>query len=342
MTRQDTILKLIVEHFIKTAEPVGSKTLVEEYGLQVSTATVRNEMNALEKAGYLEKPHASAGRVPSERGYAYYNEHLKDASTSVQDDVKNAIARVLDEKTKSVEEVLNQSCEILSNLTSLASAVLGSKADVERLVSVQAIPIAEKTATCVFVTSSGYVENKTFVLPEGLNSQNLAKSVEMLSGRLSGTPVGEVPGKMEALKPILLDYLIGNDAVYQAVLEAFVRFASDRMKTYGKQALFGQPEFSEDAEKLKKLIGFLDNPAAVSEAIARGEDIDGVSVSIGGKEGLEDLAIVSAELNLPGSSNASLSVLGPKRMDYARVSAILRYMAAAIDDYFKGSAKKGE
>ncbi len=332
MTRQDLILKLIVEHFIKTAEPVGSNTLVKTYGLTECSATIRKEMGELEKKGLIEKPHASAGRVPSEAGYRYYIDHLK--TQSVQDSVRNAVAKVFDEKTKSVEEVMRQSCEMLSDLTNLATAVLGSKAGEEKLVSVQAIPIAEKTATCLFVTDSGYVENKTFVLQGGLRSVDLQKAVRELSNRLQGTRVGEIPGKMEALRPLLQEYMVGNDAMYEAVLEAFVKFASERMALYGKDALFAQPEFN-DAGKMKRLVGFLDDPEALRGALEEGKDVGGVSVSMGKKEeGLEDLAIVSAEVNLPGNGNASLSVLGPKRMDYARVSAILRYMAKAIDEYF--------
>ena len=114
MTRRDEILKLIVEHFIKTAEPVGSKTLQEVYHLDVSSATIRNEMNALEQDGYLEKTHTSSGRVPSEKGYQYYAEHIRE--TGVDEQAKNALANVLSEKSKSVEEVMKEACEILSHM----------------------------------------------------------------------------------------------------------------------------------------------------------------------------------------------------------------------------------
>lgn len=333
MTREDTILKMIVERYVATGVPVGSKVLVEENGLDCSSATVRNCMADLEKAGYIEKPHTAAGRVPTAKGYRYYMENLK--TSSVEEEVRFAVAKILDEKTKSVEEVMERSCEILSDLTNLASAVLGSKAEEERLVSVQAVPIASKTATCLFVTDTGYVENKTFVLPEGVKAEDLVKGVSLLSSRLSGTPVGEIPEKMEALRPVLRDYLIGNDAIYSAVLEAFVKFAGERMSLYGKKALIDQPEFSHDADKMKRLISFLDDPEALRGVLEKGTDVDGVQVSLGDeKEGLEDLAIVSKEVNIPGNSGASISVLGPKRMDYARISAILKYMAQAIDEYF--------
>jgi heat-inducible transcriptional repressor len=122
MTREDQILKLIVEHFIKTAEPVGSQTLLEVYHLPFSSATIRSEMNSLEKEGYLEKTHTSSGRVPSGKGYTYYVEHLREEN--VDESVKYALSKVLEQKTKSVEEVVKESCEILSHMTNLASVVL--------------------------------------------------------------------------------------------------------------------------------------------------------------------------------------------------------------------------
>lgn len=138
MTRRETILKLIVEHFIKTAQPVGSQTLLDEYKLDCSSATIRNEMNALEKDGYLEKTHTSSGRVPSSDGYRYYVEHLRDER--VDNRFKFALASVLEKRTQSVEEVIEQSCKILSSMTNLASVVLGPKVSEEKLVSVQVIP----------------------------------------------------------------------------------------------------------------------------------------------------------------------------------------------------------
>src|SRR5574344_2485390 len=173
MTRQDEILKLIVEHFIKTAEPVGSKTLQEVYKLEVSSATIRNEMNALEQDGYLEKTHTSSGRVPSEKGYQYYAEHIRE--TSVDEGAKNALANVLSEKSKSVEEVMKESCEILSHMTNLASVVLGPSVQQERLAKVQLIPLSKNSATAVFVTDQGYVENKTFIVDEKLHMEDVEK-----------------------------------------------------------------------------------------------------------------------------------------------------------------------
>ena len=181
LTRSDLILKYIVEYFIKNAEPVGSHTLIEEYQLPYSSATIRNEMSALEKMGYLEKPHTSAGRIPSSKGYEYYCEHLRDKD--VDDQLRYSLQNVLSSKIQSIEEVIKQSCEIISHMTNLVSVVSRSDEELERLASVQLIPINENTITAIFVTDKGYVQNKTFILSENIKSDDIVKTFWCL-GRL--------------------------------------------------------------------------------------------------------------------------------------------------------------
>ena len=143
LNRSDTILKLIVEHFIRHAQPVASQTLIDVYHLPYSSATIRNEMYALEKMGMIEKPHTSAGRVPSTKGYKYYCEYLRDKT--VDESLKYSLQTVLSQKVQSVEEIIKESCEIISHMTNLVSVVMGPEEKVEHLASIQLIPINENT-----------------------------------------------------------------------------------------------------------------------------------------------------------------------------------------------------
>ena len=341
MTRSEEILKLIVEHFIRTAEPVGSKTLLETYKLGVSSATIRAEMNSLEKDGFLEKTHTSSGRVPSSKGYEYYVAHLREER--VDNTVKYAIQSVLDKKAQSVEEVIKRSCEILSNMTNLAVGVLGPKVNHEKLVSIQLIPIGPSTATAVFVTDAGYVENKTFVIDGSISPEDVKKTMSLLSDRLIGTPISELVPKMEAMKPAVTDYVVGQDVIYQALLQAFVQFAGERVSLYGKENLLDHPEFAEDAKKLKKILRLLENPEAMRNA-SGGENGDGAKVSFGPRqEGLDDVAVITADIQIPGQEKTSISLLGPTRMDYEKIMSTLNYVTKSLDDYFaEKSGKKGE
>lgn len=339
MTRRDEILKLIVEYFIKTAEPVGSNNLLTAYKLDVSSATIRNEMNALERDGYLEKTHVSSGRVPTEKGYRYYVENLRGGK--VDEKAKNALATVLAEKTKSVEEVIEESCKILSDMTNLVTVVLGQNVNDERLVSVQIIPLGEETATAVFVTDKGYVESKTFLLQKDARPSDIARTVKLLNDRLSGTPVGQLVEKMESMRPALSDYVVGQELLFDAILASFAKIATQRMESFGKETLYSQPEYSKDAERLKELISFLDDPERIKQVLEMSKmTSSGVNLAIQGTSSTDkDLALLSTKVNVPGGSETALVLLGPSRMDYERVVATLKYFTEEIDEYFLRQTK---
>lgn len=335
MNRRDRILKLIVEHFIKTAQPVGSQTLINEYGLQYSSATIRAEMNALEMDGLLEKTHTSSGRVPSSKGYRYYIDNLREKSVS--DEFKYQMQAILDQKTQSIENVIKESCEILSQMTSLASIVLGPNAKEEKLASVQIIPLSNSSATCVFVTDQGYVENKTFPLSEEVQLGDIEKCVKLLNERLKGTVISDLVPKMEAIRPLLNDYVIDQDVIYQAMLEAFVGFAKDRLNTYGKDNLFEQPEFANDATKIRHLLELFESPEVFREV--EDEQDGDISIRIGGDDD-DDVSIISAKVKIPGKKEGSIAIVGPRRMDYDQVVSSIEYLIDELEKKYSKAERK--
>ncbi|MFA6942819.1 MAG: heat-inducible transcriptional repressor HrcA [Bacilli bacterium] len=337
LSRRELILKYIVEFFIKTATPVGSQTLLDEYDLSYSSATIRNEMNMLESEGFLEKTHTSSGRVPSSKGYRYYVDHLR--GHSVEESVKMQIQTVLEEKTATVEEVIKSSCEILAHMTNLASVVLGPNASEEKLLSIQIIPINANTATAIFVTDQGYVENKTFVIPEKTNVDEVKKCLVILNDRLTGTPISDVIDKMDSLKPMVSDYVIEHTVIYQAFADAFLRFAQDRLSMYGKSSLLNQPEYKNDADKLKRLISLLDNKKQLSELLA---SKDQVSVKIGDADDDKDISVVTAKVRIPGHQPGTIAVMGQTRMDYDRIVSTLEYVVKELEDYFEDFDSESE
>ncbi len=339
MNRREKVLKLIVEDFIKEATPVSSKSLIEKHGLEYSSATIRNEMNALENDGYLEKTHTSSGRVPSSKGYRYYVENLRERS--LDEEFKYNVQAILDSRVQSVEEIIAKSCEILAHMTNLVSVVLGPNAADEHLVSVQLIPISDNSATCVFVTDRGYVENKTFVLDEKTRFEDVETCVKLLNERLKGTPIASLGEKMETIKPLLADYVIERDVIYNVMLEVLVNFAGERLKTYGTKGLFENPEFSNDATKIKKLIDLFNRPEVFREVSASDNNI---SLHIGGEDASdEDVSIVSARVSLPNDHEGNIAIVGPKRMDYGKVVSSLEYLIKILDRRFNhDDDSKGE
>ena len=329
LSRSDTILKYIVEYFIKTAQPVGSHTLIEVYHLNYSSATIRNEMYALEKLGLIEKTHSSSGRVPSAAGYKYYCEKLRD--NEVDEQLKQSLQLVLDQRVKSVEEIIKRSCEILSHMTNLVSVVMGPDEEKEKLASVQLVKISDNTITAIFVTDKGYVENKTFILEGDISTDELVQCMDVLNQRLKGTPVNQLINKMEALKPVLSDYVISHDVVYQALMETFLRFATDRLSLYGREELFNNPEFKQDAEKLERVFKLLGDSSIFKTV----ETTDGgITLNIGDVEGNPDVSMVTAKIKVGEEGEQTLTLLGPTRMDYAKVLSALEYIVNELNKYF--------
>ena len=330
LTRREKLLKLIVEDFIKTAEPVGSNYLIKKYNLSISSATIRNEMNSLEKEGLLEKTHTSSGRVPSINGYRYYIDNLRN--TKIDEKMKNELNRVFSNST-SVEEILKESCEILSHMTNLASVVLGPGADEECLVSMQLIPISQSTVTAIFVTNKGYVENKTFTIHSKYRIEDLKKCIEVLNDRLKGTKVNQLVEKLESIKPILADYMSDYAYLYNALLKTFYDFASSRNgQIYGKENLLTQPEFQNDASELRKLFGLFNNPNELEKIL--GEAETKLLINAGDvEEKYNDVSIVSKDIAVDGEKIGKIAVIGPTRMDYSKVLNSLDYIVNKIMEH---------
>jgi len=330
--RKNKIFKLIVEDFVKTATPVGSNYLIDKYKLPYSSATVRNEMMVLEKDGLLEKMHISGGRVPSTLGYKYYVKFLK--SYSVDYKLKNEL-KVAFDNTKSVEDVLNESCKILSNMTDLVSVYLGPNSIQERLISVQLIPISTTSATAIFVTDRGNVENKTFIFDKSVKIEDMSKTIKLINDRLTGTLITEIPEKLESLEPILKDYVNDYTYIFNSIFKTFLEFASSRSEFYGEENIINQPEFKNDPEELKKIFELFNKPENIIDMLQHPKSEDN-KIDINGTHGnIDDLSIISREIKIPNSDKelGRIAVVGPKRMDYGKVMNALDYVVKEIMNY---------
>lgn len=330
LTRSDLILKYIVEFFIKKAEPIGSKTLIEEYDLPYSSATIRNEMLLLERMGYIEKTHTSSGRVPSSKGYKYYCDHLR--GNNISDELKYSIQQVLNEKSRSVEETIKESCEIISHMTSLVSVVLGPDESKERLASVQMIKVSDTIMTAIFVTDTGFVENKTFKIQNELAGDDIVKCVALLNDRLKGTAICDLKEKMESLRPVLSEYIVDHDVVYQALLQTFLKFANDRMALYGREELFTHREFTSDMEKLQKVFQLIHNTSLLKDLNENSET--DLSVNIGELEDNPEVTILTTKIKTGEKSDSTIALIGPRRMDYDKAMSALEYLSDALNEYF--------
>ncbi len=336
--RKDQVLKCIVDEFIKTGEPVGSKTLIEKYCLDCSSATIRNTMADLEKDGMIEKTHVSSGRVPSAKAYQYYLDHLDSQSlaNSVDMDFQREFQQILSDKNKSVEDVIAKSCEMLSEMTKMATVVLGPKADAECLVSIQLLRLTENTAMGILITDGGHVEKKTFVIPENANVsfQTISETVKTLNDRLTGTKISELETKAKALAP-LIGRMFGKEGslVMEAFLETVLNFARKRFKVFGQRNLLSLPEFQEDKNAFINAMSALEDPNRLEHDLSHQDDLGFVNVGFTNDQ-KGDFAIVSKPID---RKEGSIAIVGPKRMDYKKILSALEYVAYMLDRYFTAS-----
>lgn len=333
--RQLLVFRCIVEEFIETAEPVGSKTLLTKYNLPYSSATIRNDMSYLEEYGYLEKTHTSSGRIPSVEGYRFYVESLEQ--NDVDETIKYQVSSIFQDRGRSMNEIIQESCQILSDLTNLTSVVLGPNAMEDCLQRITLVPIQNNRVTAIIITDHGHVENKVFDLAQTISFEDLQACVQVMNDMLVGTPLGLVASKLDLeVKPILGAKIVEHEVLFKAFLEAFVKFASGDVYFSGKENMLYQPEYN-DVNTLRSIVRAFEN-SQVWKTLTPLSIEEGVSVKIGTDspiEALSDVSVISASFNTKTQGKGSIAVIGPTRMPYEKVVTLVEYISKSIEQAFE-------
>lgn len=328
-SRRIQIFKCIVDDFISTAEPVGSKTLMNKYDLPYSSATIRNDMMILEELGYLEKTHTSSGRVPSIEGYRFYCENLQ--KNSIENCVEYEIQRVFD-SSYNLDEVIKESCDVLANMANLTTVALGPDAKSQTLEHVKIFKIDNHNGVCVFITNTGHTENKNFKFKD-LSIQDIQNCCDIFNDRLKGTKLDEIVEKMESIRPLLQEKILGYEMMYNAFLNAFVKYAKDSIYFSGQSNILYQPEFA-DINKLKRFMNLF-------EEMDNFREIENIStnLALNTVKGtkllwLNDVAVVSSSFKV-NDEEGKLMVVGPSRMDYEKVITMLEFVVNNIENVYR-------
>ena len=332
--RRIEIFKAIVDEYIKTADPVGSKTLQTKYRLPYSSATIRNDMQVLEEMGYLEKTHTSSGRIPSTLGYKFYCENLLKNS-SVDKKMELAIRSAFEASNLNISEAVEQSCRILSEMTNMTAGAIGPDSSLQKLEHLRMFPIDERNAVVVLITSSGHTETKNFRFEDDVPFKDLETCTDVLNRHLKGVPIAELPEKMKELKPTLATVVKRHDLLFTAFVKAFVKFAEENVYFSGKERMLYQPEF-EDITKLKELMSMLDdtsmwrnisNDERALMTTARGAELTWFN----------DVAVVRSTFRVSDSETGQLMVVGPSRMNYEQIVGMLDYVAQMIEKMYRNT-----
>ncbi len=331
--RRIEIFKAIVDEFIKTAEPVGSKALQKKYHLPYSSATIRNDMQVLEEMGYLEKTHTSSGRIPSTLGYKFYCENLLKGS-NIDKRMEVAIRSAFDTTSLNIEEAVHQSCRILSEMTNMTAGAIGPDSSTQKLEHIKLFAVDERRAVCVFITNTGHTETKNFRFDEDVPFSDIETCTDILNQKLKGVPINELADKMEEIKPLLTSVVQRHDLLFAAFVKAFVKFASENVYFSGKDRVLYQPEF-EDINKLKKLMMMFDD-SNMWKRIKTDENALAVTTQKGTElTWINDLAVVRSKFKVNEHESGELMVIGPSRMDYEQVISMLGYVASMIEKMYE-------
>ena len=325
--RQKELLKEIVETYIKNVRPVGSKGLCKKFKL--SSATIRNEMAALENLGYLEKNHISSGRIPSEKGYRYYVENLMRPKELNGEEMLK-LQTIFQNQELEVSDTISKCMEIISDITNYTSVILGKNSKENTLQQVTIVPVEDNQVVALVCTNKGIVENKKFKIPNNIFVEELIKTSEIINKMLVGTPIDEVSSRLEyEIKPVISKKIKQYEKVYEIFYDAFNDFTKNSANVVftGKSNILKQPEY-EDVNEIKRIISKFDDESLVRKIEENG---DGVKVYIGDETEFDpNVTVIKSHYNINGEEG-TIAIVGPKRMEYDKVVGLLEFINKELD-----------
>jgi len=321
--RKKRILQAIIQEHIISASPIGSRTLAKKYNLDVSPATIRNEMSDLEDLNYLEQPHTSAGRIPSDKGYRYYVDQLISRE---QNEAPGVIENIEDlyQDLQDVQDIISGMAKMLSNMTHYTAMVSEPQSKVSRLKKVEIMKLANNSLLLVLVTDTGMVNNKIINLDQNLSGKKISYINKFLSDKLEDKLLVNLDSNFlnEIEKELLSRIDLSVDLFKQFYNELEGAFEPGGVKVYlgGTSYILEQPEFN-DLEKVKKMLKLLDQEEMLNKIInsISGTDLE---IKIGQENEVEDIkncSIVVATYYISNRAVGKIGVIGPTRMEYPRV-----------------------
>lgn len=323
--RQTKLLKIIVEDYIKTARPIGSKAICDE--LKCSSATVRNEMGDLEDLGLLKKMHTSSGRVPSEKGYRYYVDNIMEPKKLTGEEMLK-LQTIFRNNSLVLSDAIEKSMEIISELTSYTTIVLGNQSDDNLVSKVEVVPITDTHLIALVVTDKGHVEHRDVNMSNKVDMAEIKQTVEIINKLIVGTPISQVSSKLEyEVKPVINECIKEHDILYNAFYNAFNDFTRSEVKVRGTSNILMQPEFN-NADRIREIISKFDDQTIVNKIK---EDDSGVNIYIGSENDFDDdVTIIKTKYSVHGEEG-TIALIGPKRMEYERVVTLLEYIKKNIE-----------
>lgn len=334
--RKRQVLQAIIDDYISTAEPIGSRTIAKKYGIGFSPATIRNEMSDLESLGYLEQPHTSAGRVPSAKGYRFYVDCLMGPTNLSEQDTA-LISQWFDQKVRRIDEVFAETVKLLGRITRNVSLLVTPQTTVCRFKYIQFLPFDERRVVVIVVTDTGVMENRLMEVPEGTSPEELQRIANALNHRLDGLTLGDIHATMlEKIKSDVLPRQELLESALSLMQEAACVNVQEKVYMSGATQLLNQPEF-KDVGKMRTFLSMLEEEKLLYD-ILHTQEGGGVIVTIGQENKfseIQDCSVIQASFRLDGQLVGTLAVLGPTRMEYSRTMAVIDFMQQHMSQVLK-------
>ena len=331
--RKMRILKTLIDDYIQTAQPVGSRTISKKHELGLSSATIRNEMADLEEMGFITQPHTSAGRVPSDKGYRLYVDHLMQAHILAMEDIKQ-IKNAIELRMNEINTLIVRASDIISIITGYTSIALSPNLTKAVLKTIQIIPVDERKALIIVVTGGGTVKNQLIRFEEDIPGDALVKMTNYLQGKMNGLLIEKIkfPVTSEVCQEIGF-----NESTAGCILNGLVSCLQGIEKSElimnGTTNLLNHPEFN-DLIKAKEVFDLLNEQEIIKTVMNAAIEKHDLNVMIGKENQLEpmhDCSLITATYSLGETDVGALGVIGPTRMSYARVVSAMKYMKKLIN-----------
>ena len=323
--RKKKILQAIVDEYVDTAEPVSSGSIGEKYGIDYSSATIRNEMSELEKEGYLDKVHTSSGRIPSAKGYRLYvNELLKEQNLSLEE-IKY-IKSKLEIKVNEIEELTQITTNTISEITHYTTVAIGPKNVNQIIEEIKFVLLGNRMLMAVIVTDGGLVKEAIIKFDEDIKEEQVSNLNYIFNSKLKGKPLEKIDKPLEKYIFSELNYSID---IIKTIIEQINKVIEEDEKIYlkGANQVFEQPEF-QNVQTAKNFINILDKKDLVIDLL-NSEFTDDINIYIGddnANDELKDFSVITFKQKINDKEMGTIGIIGPKRMDYSKVISVMKYI----------------
>ena len=343
--RKRKVLYAVIDSYLLTAEPIGSRTISKQYDLGVSSATIRNEMSDLEDLGYLNKPHTSSGRIPSDKAYRLYvDQMLKAKKLKIDMNKKEEIKRILTRESKEIDQLIQNAAKILSAITSYTALAISPQLQKIKLKHIQLIPIDYSEILVVLVGDSGIVKNTIFRIEQEIPEEQLNRISNFLNHKLKGLTIDEIGKAMDyGIFEEIYEFKEIIDNIIPIINKSLEDVEDVEVYADGVTKIFNFPEY-KDLDKAKSFISFIEDKDLLVDILLNNPIENGIEITIGDEniyEPIKDCSLITTTYKLGDMTIGKIGVIGPTRMDYFTTINSLKLFSMNLTEILNMLFRKG-